>query len=258
MVAKARHVGGWVLLGAALGAGATSLYLSAPPGVEHAPLPPSPLPAPAPSRQPEAQSTAPTPPLALREREPQPAAQSDNIERPPLPRDPLPKPKSSQPRSDKLPAPPPLLVPPTIPKLEYLDMPNGYVFHTALGEGHGRLKIANGTRSHAVAKLVDPIQERSVHTVLIRSDQEVTVAAIPDGSYRLLFALGKGWNQEQQRFYEPHSFAEFQRRLVYTTTERERGGAIYEYSSVIDVTLHPVVGGTARTTGISEAEFARY
>lgn len=135
---------------------------------------------------------------------------------------------------------------------------NGFVFHTALAEGHGRLKIVNGTRLHAIAKLVDPKQEKSVHTVLIRSNQQAAVANIPDGAYRLLFALGKGWSQDRQRFYEANSFAEFQRRLVFTTSERQQGDTIYEYHSEMEVTLHPVVEGTAKTTNISEAEFARY
>jgi len=137
-------------------------------------------------------------------------------------------------------------------------MPNGLVFYTALGEGHGRLKIVNGTYLHAIAKLVDTNEDRAVHTLLIRSEHEATIESIPEGRYRLVFALGKGWNQERQRFYEANSFAKFDDPLVFTTTRRQRSDGAYDYYSVLEVTLHPVAGGNARTSHISDEEFFGY
>ena len=66
-----------------------------------------------------------------------------------------------------------------------------------------------------------------------------------------------GVTQERQRFYEANSFAECQRRLAFTTTQRAQGDTIYEYYSEVEVTLHPVFGGSAKTTGISEVEVAK-
>lgn len=137
-------------------------------------------------------------------------------------------------------------------------MPNGFVYRDLLVGGNGRLTIANGTDSHAVAKLVDMRQRQSVHTVLIRSRENATIPRIPDGSYRLLFALGKGWDDERQRFYESNRYAEFQRPLAFKTTHRTEGERVYDYYSEMEVTLHRVVGGTARTDDIPEAEFAKY
>lgn len=147
---------------------------------------------------------------------------------------------------------------PSVQPLEYVDVPNGFVFHTELTEGNGRLRIVNGAQVHAVAKLGDPSQQKSIHTVLIRSGNETTVAKIPDGTYRLLFALGKGWSEERQKFKESRGAQEFEKNATFTTTERQDGDTIYRYSSVMRVTLHPVVGGNAKTAGISEAEFAKY
>src|SRR5437870_4401416 len=95
-------------------------------------------------------------------------------------------------------APRPLLPAfPALPTIEYVDMPNGFVFHNALEAGDGRLTIINGAGVHAIAKLISLAQGKSLHTVLIRSHEQASITEIPDGTYRLLFALGKGWNEEQ-------------------------------------------------------------
>ena len=137
-------------------------------------------------------------------------------------------------------------------------MPNGFVYRNLLADGKGQLTVSNGTDSHAVAKLVDSQQERSLLTFLIRAGNNVTIPRVPDGSYRLLFALGKGWNDEKQQFYEGHRYAEFERSLVFRTTQKTEGDRLYEYYSRLSVTLHRVIDGTAKTNEIAEAEFATW
>lgn len=242
---KVRAGAGWLLLGAALGTTLILLVIGQYRVDQKSSTPPT--------LQTEPEAKPPSPPSSIHGRD----LQANKTELGSRPSRPVLTPAAPLPAK---PSPPPLprQLPSPIPTVEYVDMVNGYVFHTALADGKGSLKIVNGTRLHAIAKLVDPKQEKSVHTVLIRSNQQATVTSISDGVYRLLFALGKGWNPERQRFYEENRFAEFQKRLVFTTTERQQSDTIYEYHSVMEVTLHPVVGGTAKTTDISEAEFASY
>ena len=156
---KARTRRGSLLLGTALGATLTFL-VSGPYRAAHESSRPATL-------QSDPGVKPPLPPSSLRDRDLQ------NNETELGRRAPSPAPQPAAPPSVKIPPrPPPVHAPSPIPPIEYADTVNGFVFYTALGEGHGRLTIMNGTRLHAIAKLVDPKQEKSVHTVLIRSNQQ--------------------------------------------------------------------------------------
>jgi hypothetical protein len=118
----------------------------------------------------------------------------------------------------------------------------------------GSLKVSNGTNRDAYVKLIEPNFQQLVAAFFVKSNSSYTLNPIPDGTYRVLFALGKNWNPGTQSFAQSKSFAKFDKPLSFTTTQLGNG---IQYK-VFQITLHPVVGGKARTSGVNEQEFKRY
>jgi len=143
--------------------------------------------------------------------------------------------------------------------VDYPEPFNGFVFKNRFSRGgDGKLKISNGCSSHSVVKLVDTTLNQAVYAGFVRANSELNITGIPDGTYRLLFAAGHGWDDIDGRFKQRHGSSEFQNPLVYTTTpitEGNRSG--YQYDTM-SITLNPVVGGTAKTDSISTSEFEKY
>lgn len=78
--------------------------------------------------------------------------------------------------------------------------------------------------------------------VYIRSKDSYTIREIEDGTYTLYFALGEDWDICSERFT---------RKTTYSRFEKELNFVHYNYR----VTLHPVIGGTARTKPVGANEF---
>jgi hypothetical protein len=118
----------------------------------------------------------------------------------------------------------------------------------------GALTVSNGTNRDAFVKLIEPNSGILLAGFFVKSNSSYTLEQIPDGTYRVLFALGQGWNPNTQVFTKNKQFAKFNKPLAYTTTQLSNS---IQYK-VFKITLHPVVGGQARTSGVSEQEFNRY
>jgi hypothetical protein len=118
----------------------------------------------------------------------------------------------------------------------------------------GALTVSNGTNRDAFVKLIEPNSGILLAGFFVKSNSSYTLEQIPDGTYRVLFALGQGWNPNTQVFTKNKQFAKFDKPLAYTTTQLSNS---IQYK-VFKITLHPVVGGQARTSGVSEQEFNRY
>jgi hypothetical protein len=142
---------------------------------------------------------------------------------------------------------------------DYPEPANGYVFkNEMLPGGHGTLKISNGCPTHSVVKLIDTFKDAAVYVAFVRANAAYTIPNIPDGRYRLLFAAGHGWDDVDGRFKKRDGSSAFEQPLVFTTEKRTQADGVYSYSHSMEVTLNPVVGGTAQADNISTKEFEKY
>jgi hypothetical protein len=116
--------------------------------------------------------------------------------------------------------------------------------------GHGRLAINIGAGSDAIVKMVRSGSSYASVVVYVRSNSTATVEGIPDGTYRVLFATGSGYEAVHKTFISGLSCAEFDEPLSYETTETAYPGW--------KITLTPVVGGNALTGYVPEDSFAGY
>lgn len=116
--------------------------------------------------------------------------------------------------------------------------------------GLGRLQVANGTDSDAVAVLIDDATEAPRRAIFIRSGESGAVTSVPLGRYRLRFQLGLDWLAER-RFCRIRGTSEFYSAFDFQELESDRGTKYNAY----EVTLHPVPQGTARTHALSDSRF---
>src|SRR5882724_3855500 len=116
--------------------------------------------------------------------------------------------------------------------------------------GLGRLRVANGTESDAVAVLIDDATEVPRRAIFIRSGESGAVTSVPSGRYRLRFQLGSDWLSER-RFCRIRGTSEFERAFEFQEVESDRGTRYSAY----EVTLHPVPQGSARTHALSDSRF---
>lgn len=145
-------------------------------------------------------------------------------------------------------------------KTESFSLPHGTILlkNADRLKGLGELKVENGTRYDAVLKLVNLDINQSIYTVYIRSKSEYVINKINNGVYKILFCLGNDWDAKNLSFRKNLSFSEFERNFQFTTNEKIEGEYIKTIYTSLEISLHPVLGGTARTDSISEFEFDIY
>jgi hypothetical protein len=118
----------------------------------------------------------------------------------------------------------------------------------------GALQVSNGTNSDAYVKLVEPLSRQLVGAFYVKSNSTFSLEQIPDGTYKVLFVLGNGWNPGTQSFTKNKHFAKFDKSLNFTTRQVSNG---IQYS-IFKITLHPVADGNASTSRVNEQEFDSY
>lgn len=119
-------------------------------------------------------------------------------------------------------------------------------------QGYGELQIKNGTGLDAIAKLIRG--GTSVFTVYIKANSNYTISNISDGVYWLAFAQGVDWDSVTQKFKRNTLYSAFDDTFDFTTTEDSQH---YHYTT-FEVTLNPVVGGTAQTSSVDPTQFNAY
>jgi len=119
-------------------------------------------------------------------------------------------------------------------------------------QDYGELTIRNGTNLDAVAKLIRG--GTSILTVYIKANNTYTMTDISDGIYWLVFTQGIDWDSVTQKFLHNTQYSAFEDTLNFTTTEDGQ----YYYYPQFEVTLNPVVGGTAETNNIPGDQFDKY
>jgi hypothetical protein len=130
-----------------------------------------------------------------------------------------------------------------------LHLENGTIIFSAFNDfGYGEIRVENGTNSDALIKLV---KEKSlIQAVYIRKKNEVTLRNISPGVYEVLFCFGLSWDNGQKRFMRDCSYSKFEEGFIFEETD--------EGYDTYKITLHPVIGGTAKTETISRDEFERF
>ena len=118
--------------------------------------------------------------------------------------------------------------------------------------GRGVLHISNGTIYDAITKLVDGDGDMTVRLVYIQANSTGDIGNISSGDYFVKFALGTGYNRETGRFLYSQSFAKFVESFSFA--ESETGDGYIRWRNY-DISLNPVIGGTARSKSISASEF---
>lgn len=155
----------------------------------------------------------------------------------------------------KAPLPPPITQAPNdmvefTPTTPAISLTNGTILkkNNTYLQGYGELQIKNGTNLDTVAKLIHG--GTSVLTVYIKANSTYTMLNISDGIYWLAFAQGLDWNSVTQKFKRNTQYSVFEDTFDFTTT--------YSYYRTFEVTLNPVIGGTAETNNIPEGQFNQY
>ena len=121
--------------------------------------------------------------------------------------------------------------------------------------GLGELTIKNGTDNDAVVKLVPITINKSALTIYVRRNSNFTIKKIKDGNYKLFFVVGRHYDEDSLIFLQDCSFAVFEKGFPFNTTEYRISDKIKTEYSVFEITLHGVIGGTAKTDAITKKDF---
>ena len=137
----------------------------------------------------------------------------------------------------------------------YLPDSNDILFDLYPGNaGPGKLTVQNGTNNNAICKIIDPITNTKICSFVVMANTTGGIAGVLDGRFRVIFAYGDSIIDGTDRFASPEGFSEFKETFDFVT-RRTASGIQY---STFKVTLHKVLGGTARTGAITAAEYNRY
>jgi len=136
------------------------------------------------------------------------------------------------------------------PTTPAISLTNGTILkkNNSYLRGYGELQIKNGTNLDAVAKLIRG--GASVLTVYIKTNSTYTMLDISDGIYWLAFAQGLDWDSTTQKFKRNTQYSVFENTFDFTTT--------YDEYQTFEVTLNPVIGGTAETLAVDPQQFDAY
>jgi hypothetical protein len=118
--------------------------------------------------------------------------------------------------------------------------------------GPHTLKTTNGLSSDAVVKLRD-MTGSAVLSFYVAAGGEVTINSVPEGTFVIKFATGRDFSPVCGYFLSDMS----SRRFANTETFETQFQGNYRYTSVLEITLNPVIGGTAQTLSTDDTAFDR-
>lgn len=146
------------------------------------------------------------------------------------------------------------------PAVIYHPLANGTILikNSYYLKGHGELSIDNGTDNDALAKLISTVTNKSIFTVYVAANSSYTIKNISDESYKLIFSLGKNWDNTNKIFTSDTSFEVFDDKFYFATTKTIEGDYEHTRYTTFSVTLNPVIGGAAETSTVDPSEFNNY
>ena len=130
-----------------------------------------------------------------------------------------------------------------------VNLTNGLVFRQTRVGPH-TLKTTNGLSSDAVVKLRD-IAGRTALSFYITAGGLVTIDSVPEGVFTIEFATGREFSPTCGYFLIDMS----SRRFVNAESFETQSQGNYRYTSILEITLNPVAGGTAQTVSTDDATF---
>ena len=126
------------------------------------------------------------------------------------------------------------------------------LFIASKSKGYGSLFIDNGSENDAIAKLVDLSTGKTYQQVYIQSGSSYKINGVKSGNYSLKFSLGKNYSPDAKKFLTNEAFEKFDETLNMNAIRKGNRIEWMNYTA----SLRKVVGGNARTSPISAAEFA--
>ena len=127
--------------------------------------------------------------------------------------------------------------------------PNGKYIRDGNRSGRAELAIENGGPADAVVTLSKG--GKPAISVYVRKDKTYTVKDVSDGSYAVFFTSGADWDGAARAFGRNCTFQRHENPLRFRTTQDASG----IYWQNFRITLHPVIGGTARTEDVNPDDF---
>lgn len=148
------------------------------------------------------------------------------------------------------PTPTPTPIPTPTPTLndnqgETVRPPSGIIYTTDTS-GWGELTVENGLDQDGVVILTS-MDDETVMSTYIRSDDEYTMDDIPDGLYQVYFCTGSSWDESSAKFTKDVYYRRFEDNFEFETT-------VTAYTTY-EITLHGVVGGQAYTESVNADDF---
>lgn len=138
------------------------------------------------------------------------------------------------------------------PTIQFRSLSTGTFLVKKLSGGYGELTIENGRDLDAVGVLASSRELKiPLIAVYIQSEDSFTIKGIEDDMYTIYFTLGEDWDSDLEKFTRKATYARFEEELEFETTETATEIRYMTFT----VTLHPVVGGTAETEPVREADF---
>lgn len=124
--------------------------------------------------------------------------------------------------------------------------------------GAGQLTIQNGTESDALVKVVSLNGPKLWQKVLVPVGGQRKIESVPNGHFLILFALADRIDADTGELIGNPRASKFEKSLAYTTSSKLEGQSIVTTTTLYSLTLHPVVGGNAKTEKISIDEFKKF
>ena len=109
--------------------------------------------------------------------------------------------------------------------------------------------VENGRSNDAYVKIVGP--SRVELAFYVEAHHKTEIVGLPDGSYLIAFVTGNSFSRGCDTSIDGARAQAFDRRRQFAVTDRV-------IAVTLEITLHPVTGGQARTHEISIEEFVSY
>lgn len=144
--------------------------------------------------------------------------------------------------------------------VNYITLDTGFILkiNKQYLSGLGEINIENNSNEDSLAKLVRLDTKSSIYTVYIKAKSKYTIKGINNGIYDLYFSSGLNWDNENQKFLKNNYYSKFEEHFDFITKKIDQGDRISTEYTIFNVTLDPVIGGTAETNSVSEIEFSNY
>ncbi|MEW9550538.1 hypothetical protein [Nonomuraea sp. NPDC050783] len=126
---------------------------------------------------------------------------------------------------------------------------NGAILYDRISGGRGVLKIRNGLSRDGVVILVRG--RTKAISIYVRAGSTASIKDVRDGTYRIYFTTGTRYSTSRHRFTRNATYQRFDDRLRYSTVRTSTQIRFKIYT----LTLNPVRGGNARTSGVNPKDF---